>query len=237
MMKIGICDDESAACEELENLVRQYMKLKGREADVDVFYSGASLLEALESAYYDLLLLDIEMRGHNGVTVGGKIREDMKNDSTQILFISSRKDYAMELFDIRPLNFLLKPVSREKLYQCMDKAVELIFRNDKTFVYRTGGGYKKCKIRDIMYFESIGRKTDIVFYDRRETFYGTLKEIYEELKEYRFFYCHKSLLVNYDNVAEFYYDKLLMANNVSLEIGQRRRKAVREIQQDWELRE
>lgn len=65
-------------------------------------------------------------------------------------------------------------------------------------------------------------------------FYGTLAEIYEELKNNRFFYPHKSYLVNYNCVIRFSYDMLTIANGERIAIAQPRRKEVRQLQSRYE---
>ena len=64
---------------------------------------------------------------------------------------------------------------------------------------------------------------------KEDEFYAPLKDIYEELKVKKFFYCHKSILVNYDRVAEFRYDRLVLDNGKELEISQSKRKEVRRL--------
>lgn len=66
-----------------------------------------------------------------------------------------------------------------------------------------------------------------------DEYYASLKEIYETIKQHRFFYCHKSLLVNYDAVRVFYTNYLVLVNNETLEISQGRRKEVRNLVRKW----
>lgn len=236
MLKIAICDDNEVICEELESLVKEYGISNKVHVEIDVYYTGKRLCDEMKETYYDLILLDIEMQGLNGVEVGQTIRESLHNESTQILFISSKVDYAMALFDVRPLNFLVKPIDKEKLYWNMDKCFELVKRNESMFTYQNGSKINKCKLKDILYFESRGRKVEIVLNHRRETFYSALHTIYDEVKDKDFFYCHKSLVVNYHNIVTFYYDRLILTNGEELEISQGRRKEVRELQKKWEMR-
>ena len=71
----------------------------------------------------------------------------------------------------------------------------------------------------------------------KKTFYGSLESIYDHLKVYRFFYTHKSFLVNYMHVSEFYYDRICISNGDIIKIAQNRRKQVREIQKNYLLME
>lgn len=90
------------------------------------FPSGEALLESLRAGQtLFLLILDIELQAQNGVTVGNLLREELGDNATQVLYISAHTQYAMELFDVRPLNFLTKPLDEKKLSACVTQALEL----------------------------------------------------------------------------------------------------------------
>ena len=106
-MQVIICDDEFSTCVQLENYIEKYSQEHFIKADIDVFYDGESLCEYLKSSSsVDLLFLDIELPKCNGVEVGKYIREKLNNEIVQIAYISAKTEYAMELFDYRPINFL-----------------------------------------------------------------------------------------------------------------------------------
>ncbi len=75
----------------------------------------------MEGTNYDLLFLDIELPQINGVAVGRYIRETIKNEIIQIAYISSKQKYAMELFEMHPINYLVKPLTYEKIAKVIDK--------------------------------------------------------------------------------------------------------------------
>ena len=66
-----------------------------------------------------MIFLDIEFPGMNGIELGKLLRMKMKNYDTQIIFISAVKDYAMDLFPVRPIDFLIKPITEETLRSCL----------------------------------------------------------------------------------------------------------------------
>ena len=72
-----------------------------------------------------MLFLDIELPKMNGVAVGQYIRETLKNETIQIAYISSKQEYAMELFEMRPINFLVKPLYEKKIENVIDKFLQL----------------------------------------------------------------------------------------------------------------
>ena len=108
MYRIGICDDDKALCAGLEEQIYRIAKEMSVKADVEVWYCGESILRDLQNGVrLDLLFLDIELLQQNGISVGRFIREEMEDLQTHIVYISSRQGYAMQLFRIQPLDFLI----------------------------------------------------------------------------------------------------------------------------------
>ena len=228
-MRILICDDDPVFCDELERDLEQYEIIHRLEFEILKVFSGEQALDALAQGDWDVLFMDIEMPTINGVEAGKRVREQLQNYSLKIIYVSSRQEYAMDLFKVDTFDFLIKPVAYEELEAVLDKLQKTLDRNGEMFVYRKKGQAVRCRLEDILYFESWLKKTIIVTRQKEDEFYAPLKDIYEELKDKKFFYCHKSILVNYDRVAEFHYDKLVLDNGEELEISQAKRKEVRKL--------
>ena len=229
MMKILICDDDELFSEDLEKKLEQYEINHRDEFDIHVVNHGEEALTKLKEEQWDVLFLDIEMPNINGVEVGTRVREQLQNYGLKIIYVSSQRGYAMDLFKVDTFDFLIKPVAYNELEAVMEKLMNTLNRSGEMYVYRKKGQTARCKMEDILYFESQLKKTIIVTRQKTDEFYASLKDIYEELKDKRFFYCHKSILVNYDRVAEFHYDKLVLDNGEELEIRQAKRKEVRKL--------
>ena len=79
----------------------------------------------MEKEQYDIIFLDIMLPQMDGVELGSYIR-NVKNDNyTQIVYISSETSYAMELFEVRPLNFLIKPLDEKKIQKVLELFLKL----------------------------------------------------------------------------------------------------------------
>ena len=228
-MRILICDDDPVFCDELERDLEQYEIIHRLEFEILKVFSGEQALDALAQGDWDVLFMDIEMPTINGVEAGKRVREQLQNYGLKIIYVSSQRGYAMDLFKVDTFDFLIKPVKYEELEEVMDKLMNTLNRGGEMFVYHKKGQTARCKMEDILYFESQLKKTIVVTRQKTDEFYASLKDIYEELKDKRFFYCHKSILVNYDRVAEFHYDKLVLDNGEELEISQAKRKEVRKL--------
>lgn len=229
MLKIAICDDDKSLCRQLKNMINQISENTDEIFEIMAFYTGEELYNFLVNGNrYDLIFLDIELCEINGVEVGRKIREELNDEATQIVYISAKDSYAMELFDIRPMNFLVKPLKQEKIESVLKTARKIMGSNNQYYEYKIGNVNFNVLINDVLYFESSGRKVKIILKDDVKEYYGKLSEAEEMLKNGDFFFIHKSYLINYNHVIEYTYDYVKMSNNEILGISQNNRKAVRE---------
>jgi len=229
MIRIAVCDDDNILCLQLESMLLDISKNISEEIEVETFFSGEELCRFLtEKNYFDILFLDIELIKLNGVEVGKIIREEMNNESIQIVYISAKESYAMDLFQVRPLHFLIKPIQKDVLEEVVNKALKLIVKNNQYFEYKNGITNYIVPFKDLIYFESDGRKVNIILYDETQSFYGKLSEVEKQLNDQDFILIHKSFLVNYDHVVEYQYEYVKMSNNKVLSISQNNRKIVRE---------
>ena len=110
IMKTIICDDEKSTCSELEEIILKYAKEKSVSLVTEVFYSGDTLLDYLKREKINILFLDIELPGKDGVMVGKYIREVLEEENLFLIYISSKENYALQLFQNRPFDFLVKPI-------------------------------------------------------------------------------------------------------------------------------
>lgn len=235
MFYIAICDDDAEICTRLEQIVYEYGNTAGIQIESISYYTGEKLLEDMKQGkYFDLLILDIELPLINGVKVGKRIRMELKNEIIHIAYISSRESYAMELFEVRPINFLIKPLNKVKVKEVIEKGIRLSNKWKELFQYKQGHILKKRNIKDILYFESMNRQVKIITVDGEENFYSSLADVYSRVKKHNFFYSHKSYLVNYQHIVEFKYNYLTVSNGETIPISQSRRKSVREYQIEME---
>lgn len=227
--KIAICDDESLICSMLYEKLQKLSQSKSIKFEIDCFSSGSELCQEMSSTNYDLLFLDIELPQMNGVAIGKYIRETLKNEFIQIAYISSKQKYAMELFEMHPLNFLVKPLTDEKIAKLIDKFLLLKEIDTETFNFKIGQSYYKVAFSDILYFCSNGRKIKIITQFEEHEFYGSLDDIYSDLKNKKFLFVHKSYLLNFKYVIKYQYDQITMLDDNIIPISQSRRKAIRTI--------
>lgn len=223
MYYIAICDDEPVICAQFEKVLADYRK---EEIKVDVFYSGEELYEALQSArHYDLVFLDIELGKINGVEVGRMIRDQLQDEQVQIVYISSKQEYAMELFEVRPMNFLVKPIQDRQILMNTEKAMRLKGTAEKCFEFKYGTEYYKISYGKIIYFESQNRKI-IVHTDHGEKELYSKLDTIEKMCPENFIRIHQSYLINNGHIEAYKPDAVAMSDGDELSISKKYKKAV-----------
>ena len=227
--KIAVCDDESVICRTIYDMIKNISKLIDIRFETDCFSSGEELCDEMKSNPYDLIFLDIELPRMNGVAVGKYIRESLNNETVQIAYISSKQQYAMELFESRPINFLIKPITPEKILTIIEKLLKLHAVDTQIFKFKVRQEYIKLPMSEIIYFSSSGRTVTLVSLDKSYTFYDTLEDIYSEIKNRHFLYIHKSFIVNYRYVRQYEYEQVTLLDGTVLPISQPRRKLIRKM--------
>lgn len=227
-MHAVICDDEKSTCAELEQMLMNYAAERVMKLKVDVFFSGDVLTSYLyQEESPDILFLDIEIPGSNGVIVGDYIRRVLENDQIYIIYISSKETYAPQLFKNRPFDFLVKPLEEKKIYYVLDNICRIIEKNNCAFEYQNNGILYRIQHRDILYFQSVGRKINIIMRKEIKSFYGKLADVEKKIPVHLFLNIHKSYLVNFNYVKEYTYEWVKMVNGDILNISRTNRASVR----------
>ncbi len=191
--KIAICDDMEQDIRYISSVVGDWADRQGLTVEVETFPSAESFLfRYAEQKDFDILLLDIEMKGINGVELAKRIRRE--NDAVQIVFVTGYTDYISEGYDVSALHYLMKPLSAEKLHEVLNRAVIKIKKNEKSLFLSLSGETVRIPIYEIKYLEvqqnyvTIHAKSDY-------TLKKTLGEFERELDE-RFYRMGRSYIVN-----------------------------------------
>lgn len=226
-IKIAICDDDIKIQFAVEGFLQHMLEEYGIGSEIECFDLGDKLCEAYEKGKFDLIFLDIKYEGKNGVEVGRYIRETVGDEAVQIAYISGDIGYAMELFEYRPINFLVKPISEAEVKRVLDKYLIISNQKVKNFQYKIGSNIFQVALSEIKYFSSRARKVILHGKEMEAEFYGSLGSIYRQVKGKQFLYVHKSFIVNYHCIAKMEYEQLVLYDGTIIPISQARRPAIR----------
>lgn len=199
MIKIAICDDEKIQRNELSNIIKKALEFKDMSYKIFQYDSGESLLQS--KIEIDIYFLDVRMDRLSGIETAKKIRN--LNKDVIIIFITALKDYVFEAFDVRAFHYILKPLCEKKIREVLNLALQQFEENENYILAKTINSCYKIMIKDILYIESQLRKIKIHTSYEIVEYYYRLSDIEEELKEFNFFKCHKSYIVNLKYVKSY----------------------------------
>ncbi len=207
MIQISLCDDENQITGTLA------ANIKGIRPDIEVlsYDCGENLLES-KYLYNDIVLLDIEMTGINGIETASELRKG--GYEGMIIFLTSHKEMVFDSFRVKPYNYIVKPIDIDKVKSILKKAIdEVIDRKTTHFEAVCNNHTFRIQIEDIYYFECSGRKIDIHSKNGTITILGKMNQIEASLQNKQFFRCHKGYLINLEHVCEFSNNEIVLTNN------------------------
>jgi len=222
MIKVAICDDDMAICELIERTIERNVN------SVEVFYTGEELIGNLTSGKrYDIIFLDIELNSISGVDIGHIIRSELNDTITQIIYISSKENYAMKLFKIRPADFLVKPFSKEEIEDTYNNISRLLIE-ENTIEFKNGYDIYAIKIKDVKYISSEARKLKVITLNLEESFYGKIDDYIVRFEEAGLIRIHKSCVINPMHIYRYTYDFVIMNDGNELNISKPYKTKVRQ---------
>jgi DNA-binding LytR/AlgR family response regulator len=191
-VKVLAVDDERPA---LDDLARE---LRAAGAAVETAASGEDALQALSNAHYDAVFLDVRMPGLDGVELARVLRRFASPPA--LIFVSAYESAAVEAFELRALDYLLKPVSRSRLEEALARVVQR--PPDMLAVDVPGGGTRLVQRADIHYLQAHGDYVRVVCTDGRFLVRATLGEIERRWEAHGFHRVHRQYVVNLRRAVE-----------------------------------
>ncbi|MCQ4936392.1 LytR/AlgR family response regulator transcription factor [Anaerotignum propionicum] len=199
MLKIAVCDDHIDELANMVQLIDLYRTSKHLNCEHAVFPNGFELISTLEKGKrFDIYCLDILMPGFTGIDVAKEIRTFDK--TAPILFLTSSPEFALESYSVKAINYILKPISKEKLFFTFDELLEQ-FKEEKdedAVIVKSNDGIQKILISNLTFVEVIGR--NVLYHLRSGKVIECMKPfspVCDNLLKYGcFMKPHRSYLVN-----------------------------------------
>lgn len=198
MLNIAICEDEEYHNKILVDLINSYQFVQ--DYALETFQSGRALINEFQiGKRFDMIFLDMRLNDEDGIDVANDIRKF--DTDARIIITTSLIEYAIQGYSVQASNFLLKPITRDKLYPVLEK-FEQDINNLTTNFIEIEINKQKIILRtdEILYFESFGRKIKVVTFDDEYEYYYSISELEKELDADRFIRCHRSYVLNFENV-------------------------------------
>lgn len=220
-MRILLCDDEKAQLELLKKAVESYFDEKQIPYRIDTYLNAEQLLMDWDKdEIADLALLDIQMGEMDGVELAKRLR--CINPAMSILFITAMTDYIYESFQLNAINYLLKPFDNNKLYACLDQAVELMNR-DNSLLIQCDKELIKIELDDLIRIESNGHYLRLITQNQTYSIKKSMKEMSDELPS-SFYRLSRSDLISLKAIKRITSKEVMMLNGDSLLIPKGRHR-------------
>lgn len=199
MLNIAVCDDEPYMLRQLSDRIAEYMDSRTAQPyQISGFSGGTALLES--GCGFDLIFLDIQMAPPDGMETAGELRR--RGAEGLLVFVTVLQECVFKAFEVSAFDYLLKPLDGVRFQQTMDRALRTLERrNSRCVMVRKGSACQVLLRMRIVYCEVLGRKLYIHLRDGTTVdCYGRLEELERQLGG-GFFRCHRSYLVNLDDIC------------------------------------
>lgn len=230
-LKVAICDDDKVQIDLIHSFINGTNDKKMLNLGIITACSGEELLTLLSKQKIDILFLDIEMPGMNGIEVGRTIRKT--NDEIVIVYLTGYMGYALEAFEIKSFDYLVKPIYEEMFDSVLGRALR---RCNEIMAYKSKYNYIIIKNKneivrlrndEIYFFQKEQRQ--VIIYSRKGVFSynGTLREIDNHLGNLDFLQCHQGYYINMHKIFRFKKNEIFFREiNKTVPVSRKYKKSI-----------
>lgn len=229
-MKVAVCDDREIQLELINKYIEEWAEINKINIHVDKFKSAEEFLFKWECyEKYDIIFLDIEMKIMSGIELSNIIRK--RNKSIDIVFTTGIFKYALHGYKVGALQYLMKPIKKEDVAECLDNTKKRIQdENDNSKYITIEMPKKSLKLNydNIQYCIMFSPYIDIHTNSDKITLRKKISDIEKLLPRTTFIRCHRSYLVNLKYIKTITKDNVILDNGVKIPISRGRYNEVNE---------
>lgn len=206
-MKIAVVDDEEVWQENIiKELERFYM---GKEIRIEAFASGEAFLNRREE--YELVLLDVEMGGMDGFETAMQYKND--NSGSMIIILTTHTELSRRGYLVDAFRYIDKRHMSEELEEALGAVEKRLQRKQKICVHMVNHGELYLMLQDIFYIETV--KRNVLIHTAKSDYLcsDNISDLEKRLQDRGFYRCHKSYLINLDEVRNFSRTDAYMTDN------------------------
>lgn len=210
-MRIAVCDDDTLMLEQILKYVKAYFdKVCVKCPEIACFSDGEALLS--DKGEKDILFLDIEMPGINGIYVGNELKR--KNRNIIIFVVTSYPEYLDDAMRFQVFRYLSKPLDVQRFFRNMKDAMNLYNAITVKVPIETRQGVHTLLASSIIMVEAFGRKVIVHSTIRDFESVHNMQYFLELLPKNCFFQTHRSFIVNFEHVTDFDHTLVHMAGGL-----------------------
>ena len=209
-MRILICDDDDLTIKQIRKYCQFFFdKIEVKCPELVCFSDGETLLS--DEGEKDILFLDIEMPGMNGIYVGNELK--MRNENIIIFIVTSHSEYLDEAMRFHVFRYLSKPLDKQRFFRNMKDAVDLYNSMTVKIPIETKQGVHTLPASSIVAIEAQGRKITVHTVKGDFESIHTIKYWENLLPKNHFFQTHRSFIVNFEHISDFDHSLIHLADN------------------------
>ena len=229
-MTICYCEDESAQAKAFAIKIDQWAKNKNIEVHADLFESAEEYLFKAEQNAYDVIFLDISMRGQNGMELARQIRE--KEKDVILVFVTSDASYVFDGYEVGAYRYLMKPLDEEKLWEILDYArTQKEVEEENYILVKKDSQSVRVNLKDIIYIEAQKHYVNLCMENKESINIKTaFTELLQETQEKSdtIFLTHRSYAVNIEKVVRIGRTECVLSDSSVIPVSQSFYKEVNE---------
>ncbi len=222
MIKIAIVEDDARQQEELRAYLTKYFSDLHLPTEITSFGGADAFLYEFGRHKYNMIFMDIEMPGTNGMEASERLREE--DEDVLLFFVTNLAQYALESYKVSAFDYIVKPVNYYNLALKMKRALRQLKRTEDTpIMINASDGQHVISVSDIRYVEVMGH--NVIYHTTKGDLfvgYDSLKSIRAKLEPYDFVLCDRSFLVNLKYVTGVSRENLYVGD-ATLKIAKSRR--------------
>lgn len=225
-MRIGICDDDKLIIEQLQKYIKSYFNSAHIKCPETVcFDNGESLLSDSDSI--DILFLDVEMPGMNGIYIGNELKK--RNRNIIIFIVTSYVEYLDDAMRFHVFRYLSKPLDKQRFFRNLKDAIDLYNSMTATLPVETKSGVHTLPASSIIAVEAVGRKVLVHTTLRNFESIHNMQYWEDVLPKNRFIRTHRSFIIGLEHVTDFDHSMIHLADGqVSAYLTRRKYTAFKE---------
>ena len=221
LIRIAICDDEKHMSDHIRAMASDFFRKKNREIQLGTFTSGEELLNY--DGQIDILFLDIQMKGMDGMETARKLRADKFRGF--LIFITVLKEMVFQSFEVQAYDYLVKPVDEKQFEKTMERLyVSMQNVGEDSLLVQKGYEGRIIREEEIVFCEIIDRKIYLNLASGEVVDYYERIENLETKLGSHFFRCHRSYLINLKHLKGYKNGTACMDNGKEVPVSRLRSK-------------
>lgn len=222
-MRIAVCDDDKQEQQATVDAIRSWDTSRNPEC----FFSGKEMLEAaLRLPHFSIVFMDIYLPKENGIDIAKELMRI--SPETEIVFITTSEEHAVEAFSIQALHYLVKPVKTEDIKEAFYRLSRKNAVREKALSVTIGRNVKRIYLKDIYVVQSVNHATEILMSDGSDVkVWSSLEEISSQLND-DFLKIQRGIIVNMEYIEQMGMDSCVLRDGTKLLLSRKEKASIRD---------